>query len=116
MAAATEPSAAIRFEGYSPGTEIWGATQANFLVSAPGHHAKEAAVLLNLPAAAMLAADLGKDDSPEFREAAARAVGYAALTDILARGAHFDSALIGSRAYLEEHPSVLSAARAALAE
>ena len=116
MAAATEPSFAIRFEGYSPGTEIWGATQANFLVSTPGQHSKEAAVLLNDPAAAMLANELGRDDTPEFREAAARAVGYAALTDIVTRGAHFDSALIVSRAYLEEHPAVLGAARAAFPE
>ena len=63
----------------------------------------------------MLAAELGTEDDSEFREAAARAVGHAALTELVAIGAPFDSALIISRAYLEEHPSVLSTARATLA-
>ncbi len=116
MAAATESPFQIRFEGFSPGTEIWGATQANFLISAQDRHSKEAAALLNDPAAKMLAADLGREDNPEFREAAARAVGQAALTELVAIGAPFDSALIISNAYLEEHPSVLNAAKAALAE
>lgn len=45
----------VRFEGMGVGTEIWGATQANFLVLVPPQHAKEAAVLLNDPAAKQLA-------------------------------------------------------------
>ena len=114
MTAVTGPDVLIRFEGYSPGTEIWGSTQANFLVQLPGRHAKECAVLLNDPAARLLAANAGQDDTPEFREMAARAVGEAILHDIVARGAPLESVVMASSAYFEAHPAVLATAEAAL--
>ncbi|MGB4862891.1 MAG: hypothetical protein WBO97_10540 [Tepidiformaceae bacterium] len=118
MTAVMDPPAeiVITFEGTSPGTEIWGATQANFSVHVPGHNAKEGAALLNDPAATMLAEAVGKDDTPEFREAAARAAGKAAVKEMMARGEPFDSTLMISRAYLQERPAVFEAAKAALAE
>ena len=114
MTTAMEPTAEIRFEGYSPGTEIWGSTQANFLVQFAGRHAREVAVLLNDPAAKLLAADSGREDSQEFREEAARAVGEAVLKDVVARGASIESVVMASAAYFEAHPAVLAKAEAAL--
>lgn len=51
MALETAHTTDIRFEGFTPGTEIWGVTQANFLVRPSGAHGKETAVQLNDPAA-----------------------------------------------------------------
>ncbi len=114
MTAVTEPTENIRFEGYTVGTEIWGATQANFLIAMEGRHAKEAAILLNDPAAKYLAEVLGAEDSEEFRQAAARAVGQAVLREALANGRPFSSITTVSRTYFDEHPGVLEAVRAAL--
>ena len=106
----------VRFEGYSPGTEIWGSTQADFLLVVPGRHAKEMAVLLNDPAAKFLAESTGREDGPEFRETAARGTGEAALSELVASGRPFESILMISRAYLDEHPAVLERVKAELAE
>jgi hypothetical protein len=114
MTLVTEPAALIRFEGYTPGTEIWGSTQANFLIQYPGQHAKEAAVLLNDPAARLLAVSAGREDSQEFREEAAKVVGEAVLKDIVDRGAPLESIIMASAAYFDARPNVLAEAEAAL--
>jgi hypothetical protein len=114
MTAVVEPAAVIRFEGFTPGTEIWGGTQANFLVQLPGRNAKESAVLLIDPAAKFLAESSGREDSEEFRQEAARAVGEAVLPTLAKPGVSLDSVIMVSRAYLEERPAVLEAALAAL--
>jgi hypothetical protein len=113
MAAPIEAKPTISFEGYTPGTEIWGGTQANFLIQLPGPD-KECAVLLNGPAAAALAEASGNDNTPEFREAAARAFGEALLPGLVASGRQVDSLIVVSRGMLEDHPAVRDSAIAAL--
>lgn len=104
----------VRFEGLGVGTEIWGATQANFLVSLPPHHAKEAAVLLNHPAAKQLADSLGMEANDEFRAEAARVVGELYLADRLASGKAIESVTSLSHAFFSERPDLVEAAQAAL--
>jgi hypothetical protein len=103
--------ATIKFLGFTPGAEILGATQANFAVDRPTTHAKELSVLLNAPAAAYLAEALGREDTPEFREDAAREAGLAWIAHCLAHGHHLDSVTFLSRPLLESTPSILEALR-----
>ena len=114
MPAVIEDSPQVRFEGFSAGTEIWGSTQANFLVQLHGRHAREVAVLLNVPAGTALAAATGREDTPDFREEAARAIGQAVLEDVIGRGATFDSIITVSEWFLAEHPGIFDRAKAAL--
>jgi len=104
----------VRFEGFTPGTEIWGSTQANFLVRVPGRHLKEAAVLLNDPTAKMLAGLAGREDTQEFREEAARIAGTLVFQDVLERGAPVESVVMVSNAFLEQHPHIFERLKAAL--
>ena len=101
----TEPM--VRYEGGSTGTEIWGMTQANFLIAIPGRHAKETAINLTDPAAQMLATQLGRENLPEFRQEAAREAGYAYLSPAAAAGGHVESIVVVSEGFLEDHPEVL---------
>jgi hypothetical protein len=114
MQATADSDSAVRFEGFSAGTELWGSTQANFLVSVPGHHAKEVAVLLNDPAAKALAEAAGREDTPELREEAARAVGEAVLAEALQERRPLDSVVTVSNWFLQSHPGVLERVRSAL--
>ena len=107
---------AVRFEGFSVGTEIWGMTQANFLVQVPGRHAKEAAVMFNDAAARMVAEVIAQPNSEELRERAAVAAGSAWFERAVATGAGIDSAVQVSEGFLHEHPWVLDAIKRALAE
>ncbi|MFN8617350.1 MAG: hypothetical protein U0837_09645 [Dehalococcoidia bacterium] len=104
----------VRFEGMGVGTEIWGATQANFLVLVPPQHAKEAAVLLNDPAAKQLASALGVEDGEAFRAEAARALGELYLEDRLRAGKPIESVTTLSHAFFAERPDLFEAAQAAL--
>jgi len=104
----------VRFEGFSPGTEIWGSTQANFLVKLPGRHAKESAILLNDPTAKALAEELGRENTQEFREEAARLAGGIIFRDVLERGRPIDSVVMASNAFFEERPDLLAALKASL--
>ncbi|MBK6560974.1 hypothetical protein [Candidatus Amarobacter glycogenicus] len=115
MALETAHTTDIRFEGFTPGTEIWGVTQANFLVRPSGAHGKETAVQLNDPAARMLAEATGNVDSAEFRERAAQAAGEAILTDVAARGASPESIIVASNGYFADFPDLLERVKAALA-
>ena len=107
-------SASVRYEGSSPGTDIWGYTQANFLVAIPGRNAKESAILLNEPAGKFLVGALGLEDSPEVREALARAVGEAWFPEAVARGGDVESIVTVSLGFLDNHPEVVEAVRTAL--
>jgi hypothetical protein len=106
-------SAAIHYQGPGLATETWGFTQANFLVAIPGRAAKESAILLNDPAARQLAQELGIDDSPEAREALARAAGEAWLPS-LAHGGKIESLVTISVAFLNNHPDVVEAIKKAM--
>ncbi len=113
MTAVMEPSD-VRFAGYTEGTEIWGSTQANFVLRMPGRNAKEAAILLNDPTAKLLAEALGRENTQEFREEAARIAGALVFRDILEHGQQMDSLVMVSNAYFEQHPDLLEKLKAAL--
>jgi len=114
MAKTKAPEGVIRYEGGGVGTEIWGCTQANFLVIAPGQHAREVAILLNDVAAAYLAAELGANNDEQFRADAVRYVGEWWLQRRLAEGGHLDSVVMLSRAALEASPPPMPALKKAL--
>jgi hypothetical protein len=114
MAKTKAPEVVIRYEGGGVGTELWGCTQANFLVAAPGQHAREVAVLLNDAAAAYLAAELGADNDEHFRAKVVRHVGEWWLQRKIAEGGHLDSVLMVSRAALEASPPPLPALKKAM--
>lgn len=116
MTGATEVAQAIvRYEGSSPGTDIWGYTQANFLIARPGRSAREAAILMNEPAGRFLVAELGLEDSTEVRDALARALGEAWFPALVERGGDVESIVTVSRGFLDNHPEIVDAVRKALA-
>ena len=104
----------IVYEGPGPGAELMGASQANFIILEPGAD-KEVAVLLNDPAAAALAEQLGAEATPEWREAATRATGEAMIRSRLASGEHLDSLIMVSVSTFEQQPELVAAVRAGLA-
>jgi hypothetical protein len=106
----------VRYEGAGTATEIWGSSQANFLVSSPGHHAREVAVLLNDAAAAYLAAELGRADDHDFREQAARLVGQIWLERKAAEGGQIDAVVMVSRHLLESAPGCVPALKKLLTQ
>lgn len=113
MTPTTERDLTVSYEGIGSGAhEIWGATQANFLVAGgPWPGGKEVAVMLNDPAAAMLAEALGVENSEDFRANAARVVGEAAIRERHQRLGSVDSLVTVSRATLESHPELIDALR-----
>jgi hypothetical protein len=104
----TEPEIAVRYEGPGTGSELWGMSQANFLVDLPRRHSKEIAVLLNDAASHVLAQQLATDDTPEFRAGAARYGGEYLIRKLAASGRHLDSSLVLSLSTLEEHSDILA--------
>ena len=112
MSAAPDTAAVtIRYHGPGDGAELWGGTQADFVLDWPGRPAREVAVLLQDAAAAALAEAASAGDGPAFREAAARAVGEAWLEAQSERGARIDSIAVISAATLAERPELLAVAR-----
>ena len=109
---AVQPQLMVRYEGGSPGTEIWGMTQANFLVAMPGRHAKESAVNLTDKAALWLANELGVPDSKEFRQDAARQIGTAFFSSVVERGLPLESIVLVAEGFLEDHPELVAGLRA----
>ena len=105
-------NATITFEGITRGSEIFGATQANFSVERPGLHAKETSILLNAPAAAYLATATGSPDDDAFRDHAARIAGEVWLEDLLANSLHIDSIYFLTKAAIEARPAILERLRA----
>jgi hypothetical protein len=106
------PGERVRYEGSSVGTEIWGMTQANFLVVIPGRHAKETAISLTDAAARRLADELGQENTPDFRQRMAREAGFAYLEPLADGYGHVDSLIVVSEGFLEEHAAVLERLRA----
>ncbi|MEX0784920.1 MAG: hypothetical protein WD557_19980 [Dehalococcoidia bacterium] len=113
MTQAPETELLVRYEGTGSGAhEIWGGTQANFLVAANGWPgAREVAVMLNDPAAALLAESAGAENTDEFRAEAANRVGEAVIRERHRRLGHVDAVVTVSRATLEEHPELLEAVK-----
>ena len=91
MALETAHTTDIRFEGFTPGTEIWGVTQANFLVRLSGAHGKETASAGQPVSAAQI------------------------LADVAARGASPESIIVASNGYFADFPDLLERVKAALA-
>ena len=107
MTSAAEPIS-VRYEGPGVATEIWGMTQANFTVQVPGRNAKEVAVQLNDAAARYLAEQLGEENTPAFRKAAAQHAGRFWVEQLVTVHDHpLDSAITMSRGTLDEHPEIL---------
>lgn len=106
---------AIRFEGMGKGSELWGMTQAYFTVAIPGHHARETAVMLNDPAARMIAEASGQPDSEQLQARAAVAAGTYWLQHLVNTGGDVSSAITVSADFLRRNPDVMDAILAALA-
>lgn len=107
---------AIQYEGPGVATELWGGTQANFLVTRHPHPAREVAVLLNDVAARYLATELGVEDTEAFREGAARVAGRIAIRKLWESKRRFDSIIVISRATFEEDPAFLQELRQLIAD
>lgn len=102
----TATPAEIRFETFGDAPEIWGAIQANFIVRRPGEAAIEVAMMLNHPAIAYLATELGTEKTDAFGEAATRAVGRRWLERRLDEGKHIGPAVMISEAMLRAEPEL----------
>ena len=110
MSAATDTTT-ISYQGSGDGAELWGGTQADFVLDWPNRPAKEVAILLQDAAAATLAGAASAEDGPEFRAAAARAVGEAWLEAQVERQGRLDSVVVISAATLAERPELVAVAR-----
>lgn len=106
MTTTTEPGVEVQYQGGSAGGELWGMTQGDFTLSERGRNHKEVAVLLNDPAAQMLASQLGQENTPEFRQEAVHHVGQFWLEQLGARGA-VDPQVFVSVGLLNEHPEIV---------
>jgi len=106
MTTLSEPAVEVRYQGGSAGGELWGMTQGDFAISAPGRNEHEVAVLLNDPAAQMLAAELGVEDTPAFRQEAVRQVGQVWLEQ-LEKSGPVDPQIFVSVGLLREHPEIV---------
>ena len=109
---AAAAAATVRFEGLSKGTDLWAATQANFIVSRPGHHAKETSVLLTDAGAKFLADMLGTADTPEFRAGAANHVGQLWVERAAKKSGPIESVMQLSRNSLGQDLAFLESVRA----
>lgn len=101
----------ISYHGPGDAAELWGGSQADFVLDWPSRPAREVAVLLQNAAAAALAEAAGSADDAEFRAAAARAVGEAWLAAQVERGGRIDSVVVISAATLAERPELVAVAR-----
>lgn len=107
MTSAAEEQVTVQYEGGSPQNELWGGTQANFVVTAPGQHQREVAVLLPEAVATYLAEVTGREDRPDFHMLAAREAGECYLERLLATGKHIAPFLMLSRSELDADPGLL---------
>jgi hypothetical protein len=114
MTSATESDLMVRYEGGGTGTELWGSTQANFLVGVARQHAREIGVLVNVAGTAYLAGLAGRDDTPEFRAEVARVVGSLWIRHLVEERRRIDAVIMLSRAVLESEPEFVAGAAAAL--
>lgn len=105
----------IQFEGLGSGAyEIWGGTQANFLLDLPGYNAREIALMVNDPSAEFIAERTGIADTPEFRARLAELSGQIWIRRLLDTGQHIGPAITISRALFEQNPDFLAEVEAAL--
>lgn len=111
----TDSDAVISYEGPGEFDELIGGTQANFLVRRPGHVAREVAVVLNNNAAAALAAELETENTEAFRTSAASILGVRAIEQTISRFGRIDGLINLGAASLREDPSLVAAAREAVA-
>lgn len=111
----TEQTHEIVYTGPGEAGELWGGTQANFAVELPDGGAKEAAVLLNDAATRQLAQELGIENTPEFRDLAARIIGQAWLQRNLRLYRRVDGNSMVSAADLKEAPELAEALKASVA-
>ena len=108
---AASATTTIRYHGPGDGAELWGGTQADFVLDWPNRPAREVAVLLQDAAAEALAQAASADNGPDFRAAAARAVGEAWLEAQVERQGRIDSMVVISAATLAERPELVAVAR-----
>ena len=108
---AASATTTIRYHGPGDGAELWGGTQADFVLDWPNRPAREVAVLLQDAAAEALAQAASADNGPDFRAAAARAVGEAWLEAQVERQGRIDSIVVISAATLAERPELVAVAR-----
>lgn len=98
----------VIYEGPGQGAEeIMGGTLANFLVIRPNLPDKEAAVILNDPAAEWLAECLGVAATRAFRERAAAIVGELWIRHLYRAHRRIDSLSFLGRSTLEAHPEII---------
>lgn len=115
MTTVRENEASIQFEDLGTGAyEIFGGTQANFLLSVPGRSAREVAVLVNDPSMEFLAERLGVENTQAFRDRAAEVIGRLWITRALDQGLHLAPAITISRNLLDQHPDFVAEVEAAL--
>jgi hypothetical protein len=101
---------AVRFENIGEGTEIWGGTQANFIILRPGAD-REVAIILNDPAIDHVAAALGQEATPEFAADVTHRIGQLWLERQLAANRPIDAIQFLSRASIESAPELIEALR-----
>lgn len=105
----------ISYEGPGEFAELVGGDQGNFLVRRAGYAAREVAVVLNHQASAALAAELGQENTEEFRLGLVRIIGRTAIEQLYLKSNRIDGIMVISAASLREEPALAAAARAALA-
>lgn len=110
MVAMSEPEVSLYYQGPGYATEIWGTTQANFLIEIPGRNDREVAVDMGDPVATFLSEKTGLENTPEFRADAARLVGGLRLRQLVAQGEVIDAIVTVSVDLLERDPELLAAA------
>lgn len=99
----------VQYEGPGQGAEeLMGGTLANFLVLRPNLPDKEAAVLLNDPAAQWLAERLGETPTKAFRERAAAILGELWIRRLFERHRRVDSLSLLGRSALEAQPDLVA--------
>ena len=108
MTTTAEAQATVRYEGSSAQNELWGGTQANFVVTVEGQHDREVAVLLPESVATYLAQASGREDTQESHFAIAREAGQSYLESLLRSGKHIAPFLMLSRAALDADPALLA--------
>lgn len=106
MTSIAEATVEVRYQGGSAGGELWGMTQGDFILSAAGRNQREVAVLLNDPAAQLLAGQLGKEDTPAFRQEAVHQVGLFLLAQLERQGS-VDPQIFVSVGLLNENPEIV---------
>ena len=105
----------LSYQGPGFATEIWGVLQANFMLAIRGESLREMAVNVGPPVAAFVVEQSGHEDSPEFRDEIARALGECRVNQLHSRGHQIDAVETISMDLLTREPELLACALAQLA-